>query len=500
MFDIFKVNYIVKNEIKKIYVFFGSRKLSIDGNEVNLNEEELYVLFKKEHSNKIFENIFSEDELKHIMNEEKETHEITINIPLEFVKIYIHIDDTIEDIKKKVIHIFKSAITFDEIYLYGVQKQKHTASSIYKKLTNNNKIELTKNRIIHYLFNIYKGNLDDIIEKLEDKIYTYNDLLKLDIEQHNLLTVCLSQKISTNDVKYNFITNPYDCDIYDEELDRHSENYISTLNSNLLLDFGKMEYNTIYLVLASDIYSNKTLTEHVNSKYITKIYFPFLYKQNIFTEEHYDLQKQTLLSQNKKLLNDVFMKKMRSIDLFYNLNPELNIDPIEEMKYTKKGINYINFVLHQNADINIPLENIFKLINSTKEIPLIIYNMGSKKEGLVRLFIDTHTEDGSKLPYLSKNSIIKVMKYGGINKKVSFYIELSSCKIFCNINNSGMINIRVDCNETLLISEIEQIIIKNINPIITTIQNYIEQSGYKLQLFENFESPNIEIIDLKYII
>ena len=35
MFDIFKVNYIVKNEIKKIYVFFGSRKLSIDGNEVN---------------------------------------------------------------------------------------------------------------------------------------------------------------------------------------------------------------------------------------------------------------------------------------------------------------------------------------------------------------------------------------------------------------------------------------------------------------------------------
>ena len=91
MFDIFKVNYIVKNEIKKIYVFFGSRKLSIDGNEINLNEEELYDLFKKEHNNKIFENIFSEDELKQIMNEEKETHELIINIPLEFVKIYIHI-------------------------------------------------------------------------------------------------------------------------------------------------------------------------------------------------------------------------------------------------------------------------------------------------------------------------------------------------------------------------------------------------------------------------
>ena len=63
-----------------------------------------------------------------------------------------------------------------------------------------------------------------------------------------------------------------------------------------------------------------------------------------------------------------------------------------------------------------------------------------------------------------------------------------------------MMDIMVDCHETLLISDIEKIIIENINPIINTIQNYIEQSGYKLLLFESFENTNIEILDLKYII
>ena len=50
---------------------------------------------------------------------------------------------------------------------------------------------------------------------------------------------CLSQKISTNNVNYNFIVNPYECEIYDEELDMYSNKYMSTLNNNLLLILKK---------------------------------------------------------------------------------------------------------------------------------------------------------------------------------------------------------------------------------------------------------------------
>ena len=96
MFDIFKLNYIVKDDIKKIYVFFGSRKL-IDG-ENNVDPNQLY---KIEPENPLFKNIFSEDETLNIT---------TNNIDVVFVNLYIHLDDTIEDIKKKIIHIFDSKI------------------------------------------------------------------------------------------------------------------------------------------------------------------------------------------------------------------------------------------------------------------------------------------------------------------------------------------------------------------------------------------------------
>ena len=487
MFDIFKLNYIVKDDIKKICVFFGSRKLKDGENDVEPNQ-----LYKIEPENPLFKNIFSDDETSNIKNN---------NIDVEFVKLYIHLDDTIEDIKKKIIHIFDSKISHDEIYLFGIQKQINTASSIYKKLTNNNKIELNRNILIQYLLNIDQGDISGVIDKLEEKeVFTYNDILQLNIEKFDLLKVCLSQKISTNNVNYNYIVNPYDCEIYDEDLDMYGSKYMSTLNNNLLLDFGKIENNNIFLVLNSDVYDDIELNEYLTSNYITKIYFPFMYRQNIFNKDEYTLNKEKMLSENKKLLNDYFYKKMESIDLFYNLNPNLDIDNISKIKYTNKGISYINFLIHQNSDINIPVENIFKLFNSTQDIPLIRYNAGFKKEDLLRLYSEAILDDGNKIPFLSKNTIFKIMKYNGIHKKVSFYIESEKCNLWCKISNTGMIDVNIDCKKTVSIDEINDVVNKYINPLLSKIQEYIEQSGYKLLLFKDLYSSNIEILDMKYII
>ena len=486
MFDIFKLNYIDNNEIKKIYVFFGSRKLFDGENKVEPNQ-----LYKIEPENPLFKNIFSDDEQKNIQEK---------SIEIEFVNLYIHLDDTIEDIKKKIIHTFSSKICFDEIYLYCIQKQKITTSFIYKKLTNNNKIELNRNILIQYLLNIYSDELEPLIQQLNKEVYTYNDLLELNLEKYNLLKMCLTQKISTNDVKYNYITNPYDCELYDEELDYYSENYISTLNNHLLLDFGKIEHNNLYLVLASDLYNEINLTEKLTIRYINKIYFPFLFNQDIITTEDFDLKKEGLLSQNKKLLNDYFFRKMKNVDLLYNLNPNLDIDNVDNIEYTKKGILNINFLIHQHNDINIPLENLFKIFNSTEKVPLIRYSPGSKKEDLFRLYSNQFMDDGTQFPYLSKNTIFKVMKYSGVNKKVSFYIELDICKVFLKIDSAGVVDINIDLEKTLIRTELNELIKKIVNPILEEIQKYIEQSGYKLVLFEDLQDTNIEILDVKYLI
>ena len=50
----FKVNYIVKDKIKKIFIFFGSHKIDDGVNKIDPNQ-----LYKIEPTNPLFENIFS---------------------------------------------------------------------------------------------------------------------------------------------------------------------------------------------------------------------------------------------------------------------------------------------------------------------------------------------------------------------------------------------------------------------------------------------------------
>ena len=57
-----------------------------------------------------------------------------------------------------------------------------------------------------------------------------------------------------------------------------------------------------------------------------------------------------------------------------------------------------------------PLENIFKQLHCTDEIPFIKYKPGFKKEELYRLYSTGLSTNGSKIPYLSKSQIINFSK------------------------------------------------------------------------------------------
>jgi hypothetical protein len=81
MSDIYKIIYLNGKTITKIHVFFGDHDID------NINLE-----FKKNPANKLFENVFSNEELTKISSE---------NIQVEFIKMKIYIDDTISTIKKK---------------------------------------------------------------------------------------------------------------------------------------------------------------------------------------------------------------------------------------------------------------------------------------------------------------------------------------------------------------------------------------------------------------
>ena len=99
MSDIFKICLLKKDKIDKIYVFYGSNKLHDGVDDISPDE-----YFKMEPNASNFKTIFSDDELKNIS---------TNKIPVKFINLSIHLDDTIEEIKRKIVIMLDSKISFD---------------------------------------------------------------------------------------------------------------------------------------------------------------------------------------------------------------------------------------------------------------------------------------------------------------------------------------------------------------------------------------------------
>ena len=94
MSDIFKVSILNRiNGMDKIYVFYGSKKLHDGASEVSPTE-----YFKMEPNSEPFENVFTREELESIVEN---------SIDVVFVNISIRLDDSIEEIKRKIIMILK---------------------------------------------------------------------------------------------------------------------------------------------------------------------------------------------------------------------------------------------------------------------------------------------------------------------------------------------------------------------------------------------------------
>ena len=199
MSDIFKVSILNRsNSIDKIYVFYGSKKLHDGASEVSPTQ-----YFKMEPNSDPFKNVFTREELESIVEN---------SIDVEFVNISIRLDDSIEEIKRKILMIFKNDISFDEIYLFSLKQENINLISSYQNITQNEKLDLTKERLSQFLLNFYNVDQTNLPEKDE---YDYDDLLSLNFEDKAYVKKPLGQKFFVNDMKYQYTVNPFDVIIYD---------------------------------------------------------------------------------------------------------------------------------------------------------------------------------------------------------------------------------------------------------------------------------------------
>merc|ERR1711871_1700235 len=408
MLQIFNVFYKNKNKIEKIYVF-GSKK--------DLTKTEISKLEK-------------------------------YKCDIEYVNAYIHLDDNVEILRKKMFYFLKSKIPIEEMYLFSKRKEIIKPEKLFNYLTQNQTINLDYQTIYNYFLNLNETN---ILKKIKEgtENYTYDEFKKM--VKENEYTVDFSIGIKFTAKKTILNTNdPYKFTNIDKILKNNFDLLFTSENKKLLFEYGSFLDNNIYLTHAEDV-----LKFYDDSKEndILKSYFPSLFMK---------LQKNNNLT---------FKNKMnRKIDLFYNINKEklsLNMD---------YGIQKIMFTIHQENKMKIPLDTLFKLIKTNINIPFIKYNPGNRRENIYRLFTNKMSTNGKKIPVLSnvkkrKNKIIKISQVLATKKKIGFLIrhrkDSNIVDIFCEILENGLIEVRInkfgDGEHLKTVKEIETIIQESVN-------------------------------------
>ena len=410
-------------------------------------------------------------------------------------------DDSIRIIKKKILKelTFFENISYDELYLYYESSISPSVKEIYNNVTNNGKNILYdyifKQTLFNFKYNISNKNFENVGHK---DIYDYNDFVKLELGKDIKFNKPLGMDFS-HYTDYSFSANPLDIFYGSEEgiverkaYENSSNNLLLNMDNNLLLNY-KYVHNNIYLVIAPHLLEKNNTA--VQSHFID-LYYPFLKKQNINNYDDLMNNKTVLIKKTKDIMKDKSFKYYDNIHLLHKIYEKKT----NEINYLENGFNEINFIIHPKFKTNMPLENIFKLIHCSLDMPLIRFNPGKRKDNIFRVYSTYTSRTGKKIPLYSKNVITALLKQPRKHNSLSFYIKNNEDTLIVDLlANSSMI-VNYNCKKILNIKQIEKVLRKKLNIIVNSLNTILLQSGFSIIPFENFQNENIELSTLKYYI
>lgn len=478
--SVYKINRLsAENQIEDIYVFSGLEFSDNPGD-----------LFKKDPTNKMFSNIFDKEELEHIK---------TNKIRVSFVDEAIYDDDNIGTIKLKLFEAIGREASMSEMYLFCFNYFPLNPVTVYQKLTQNNNFALNKVRLNQLLLNLYDKN-GVLINFEEKEQYGFDDILDLRLDETPYV---VSKPLGMKNIfeDYPFISNPFLAVEHNSLLDKE----IKTLSNNLLLETGPILKNNIYLCLASDVFGNiEKKRKNKNPELASKIYFPFLYSDDIENEDALDENRKQLIKFTLEKMTANTKKTFNNIHLFHQIYKNHSLSRHFSPNKRQTGITFFKAIIYPEFKIKIPIETIFKLIHATVDVPLLKYNPKFRQENLYRLYAPQRTTDGQNIPYLEKSLIFRLIRSIGRDKSVSIYTIIqynkTSFSVICEFYEDGSIVIYPFTNIEVPIdlNNIDAIIQSAVNPLLEQIQPFFEQSGLEIPLFESVQSPNVEMRDIRF--
>ena len=468
----YKVHFLTSvSTISRIVVFYGPHTDNVN------------ALFGSDPENVLFSDIFNKEELANIQK---------MKIPVTFSTQYIHEDDTIGVTKTKIAHEDDYAFSIDEMYMFGMNREALNATLIYNILTKNNKIQITYDRLYNFLMNIVRTKNGELAEfslpnnlRLKGTdVFTYNDILDLKLDDTFCVSKPLGQRYFLQEGEYPPVYNPYELAKYDNVTERYIRRSIGTMNNNLVLTGGNIVDNNIYVCLAGDVLplSDTNMTIH--------LYYPLLYNKEIQTLDVLESERYKLIDATRKTYNKGMFDK---VDLFYDIYQK-NKPPA----FSSRGVKSITLVVRQVYSMNIPTNIIFKVLHSTKDAPVVKYNPGMRQENMLRLFCDKTTTEGEKIPYLQKSKTLSLLRYVLLTKNKAISIYFNDINAHCEFDENADISISMTFESAVDEKHIDDCIREKINPVLETIQRYLEQHGYRIQIFDRVQSPNTEIKMIDY--
>ena len=416
------------------------------------------------------------------------------NTQVTFSNNIIHSDDTIRTIKWKVLDAMKNAtVSYPEIYLYAKQTRSIDLFDIYQKITQNDKYTFRANMLSQLLQNLHISN--DIIESIPSQDeYTFETLFKYMPSQSYSINIPVGQKFASF-TDFLYPVNPYDnLSAIENPFKQTVDNNLITFENDLLLHYGEVDDNNLYLCLIGDVLPY-TETVGMSDEYIIRLYYPIIANKDIITRQGVDENRYTFLDEDAKLRNNnEIVQYNTDIDTLYKIRNERK----SELNDVKKGIKQIELIIHPETVVNLPLEVIFKNIHASEEVPCVKYNPGSRQENIYRLYCKEMTKAGNKKPVLKKSTITNLSKMSTQREILLYIVHEMTTELHLIISYNGNIRIRGTFTSGISAEALDAFLNETVNGIIDNLNAFLQQTGYKINPFISTSHNLIEIINMDY--
>jgi hypothetical protein len=264
-----------------------------------------------------------------------------------------------------------------------------------------------------------------------------------------------------------FVVNPFK-----NELNQLED--ACTSSKLLWISLPEILDNKVYVCFSDDVYEYSK-QEGLEISNVFNVYYPYL-----FSHMYKDAKKEVPVSYDD--YNKV-------IDFHHRIYSPDSI--------LSDGITSLYFVMYTLQPFQFPLDIFFKLFQSTHKYPYIKLNGVKTNENIYRFYCNQYSENGHKLPYLRKRTILKYARV--INKNsISYLFYHRDIPIFLILDKKGHLYFHLDHIPMMSIQMIEELLKSTMNDFTNKLLEYFDPSHKIFTTFEHLHQPNISILDMKY--